>query len=191
MWPWAHAALGYLCYTFYLRVRFDEQPVGLPVVALGVGTQLPDLIDKTLAWYVGALPYGRSLSHSLLTGGVIMLTIVVLFRLRNAEASGTAFAVGYLSHFLGDAFGILVERSWADLAFLVWPVLPIPGIEDETIGLITHLRNIEGSPLFLFGLILTTYGLALWYRHGLPGLRELLALVGVANRPEPDPDRRR
>lgn len=175
MWPWAHAALGYLAYTLYLRGRFSARPVGLPVVALGFGTQLPDLIDKTLAWYVGVLPYGRSLAHSLLTGTVIMLAIVAVFRARGAEASGTAFAIGYASHFFGDAFGSLVSRSFGDLVFLAWPLAPSPAT--ETVGILAHLRNIEGSPLFLFGLGLTAVGLGLWYRHGLPGLRELVGLV--------------
>jgi hypothetical protein len=183
MWPWAHAALGYLCYTFYLQVRLDQRPVGLPVVALGIGTQLPDLIDKTLAWYVGVLPYGRSLTHSVFTGGLLLLAGVAVLRLRGANRSATAFAIGYASHFLGDAFGHLVDQSWADLAFLVWPLLPIPDQGGELEGVIAHLRNIEGSPLFLFGLALTAVGLALWYRHGLPGLRELVGLVTPEGRP--------
>jgi hypothetical protein len=183
MWPWAHAALGYLCYTLYLQARFDQRPVGLPVVALGVGTQLPDLIDKTLAWYVGVLPYGRSLAHSVLTGGLLIIAGVVLLRLRGADRSATAFAIGYASHFFGDAFRSLVEQSWGDLAFLVWPLLPIPDQGSELEGVIAHLRNIEGSPLFLFGIVLTAVGLALWYRHGLPGLRELVGLVTPKGRP--------
>jgi len=188
MWPWAHAALGYLCYTLYLRVRFDEQPVGLPVVALGVGTQLPDLIDKTLAWYLGALPYGRSLAHSLLTGTLIVLIIVALFQARNANVSGMAFAIGYASHFIGDSFGSLVTSSWGDLVFLAWPLLSSP--EEETVGVLAHLQNIEGSPLFLFGLALTAIGLGFWYRHGVPGLRELFALVRVGKEPpEQESDR--
>ncbi|WP_254822955.1 metal-dependent hydrolase [Haloglomus halophilum] len=185
MWPWAHAALGYLAYTLYLRGRFSERPVGLPVVALGFGTQLPDLIDKTLAWYVGVLPYGRSLAHSLLTGTVIMLAVVAALRLRGAETSGTALAIGYASHFFGDAFGSLVSLSFGDLVFLAWPLAPSPST--ETVGILTHLRDIEGSPLFLFGLGLTVVGLGLWYRHGLPGLRELVGLLTSEGRsPESD-----
>ncbi|WP_276257977.1 metal-dependent hydrolase [Haloglomus litoreum] len=175
MWPWAHAALGYLAYTLYLRGRFDTRPVGLPVVALGLGTQLPDIIDKTLAWYVGVLPYGRSLAHSLLTGTLIMLAVVAVFRARGADRSATAFTIGYVSHFVGDAFGSLVSLSFGDLGFLVWPLVPPPAT--ETVGLFAHLRDIEGSPLFLFGLGLTAVGLVLWYRHGLPGLRELASLA--------------
>lgn len=175
MWPWAHAALGYLAYTLYLRGRFDARPVGLPVVALGLGTQLPDLIDKTLAWYVGVLPYGRSLAHSVLTGSLILLAVVALFRARGADRSATAFAIGYASHLFGDAFGSLVSLSFGDLVFLAWPLVPPPAT--ETVGLLTHLRDIEGSPLFLFGLALTAVGLALWIRDGLPGLRALVAFV--------------
>lgn len=177
MWPWAHAALGYLCYTLYLRGRFDARPAGLPVVALGLGTQLPDLIDKPLAWYVDVLPYGRSFAHSVLTGGLVLLAVAVLLERRGELASAVAFAIGYLSHLLGDAYASVVTADWADLAFLVWPLLPIPNVESELEGVLAHLRNIEGSPFFLFGLALTALALGLWYRHGFPGLRELLGVL--------------
>jgi hypothetical protein len=177
MWPWAHAALGYLCYTLYLRVRLDHRPAGLPVVALGVGTQLPDLIDKPLAWYLDILPYGRSFAHSLLTGTLVLVVVALALRARGADRSATAFVIGYLAHLLGDAYGHVVGGNWADLAFLVWPALPIPNQATEIEGLVTHLQNIEGSPLFLFGLGLTAVGLALWIRDGLPGLRALVAFV--------------
>jgi hypothetical protein len=147
------------------------------VVALGFGTQLPDLIDKPLAWYVHVLPYGRSFAHSVLTGGVVLLVVAVLLDRRAGRATAAAFAVGYLSHLVGDAYASVVTANWADLAFLVWPVLPIPNVESELEGVIAHLRNIEGSPFFLFGLLLTALALGLWYRHGLPGLRELLGVL--------------
>jgi hypothetical protein len=186
MWPWAHAALGYVWYTLYLWARFGERPVGLPVVALGLGTQLPDLVDKTLAWYLHVLPYGRSLAHSLLTGTVILLAGAYLFRARGADRSAMAFTIGYASHFVGDAYEHVIEGSWPDLAFLVWPLLPIPGIESEVEGVLAHLRNIEGEPFFLFGLALTVIALGLWVRHGLPGLRALVGLV-LPERESPEP----
>lgn len=170
MWPWAHAALGYLCYTAVLRLRNGGVPAGTPVVALGVGTQLPDLVDKTLAWYLHVLPYGRSLAHSLLTGGLLALVVAGLLTVVARRAHVVSFLVGYASHLLGDAYGLVVTAEWADLAFLVWPLLPIPNEDQEVEGVLAHLQNIEGSPFFLFGLLLTAVGLALWRRHGYPGL---------------------
>jgi hypothetical protein len=177
MWPWAHAALGYLCYTLYLRLRTQERPAGRPVLVLALATQLPDLVDKPLAWYVDVLPYGRTLAHSVLLGGVVAALISLLLRRQGYNPESVAFAVGYYSHLFGDAFGHLIGWNVADLAFLLWPVLPIPGVESEVEGLLNHLRDIEGSPLFLFGLVLTIVGLVAWYRDGTPGVRKLLALV--------------
>jgi hypothetical protein len=178
MWPWAHAALGYLWYTLYLRARRSGVPAGWPVVALGVGTQLPDLVDKPLAWYLSVLPYGRTLAHSLLVAVPVVLLAVWLTRRRDQRLVGVAFGVGYLSHLLGDSLHALVTVDWADLSFLLWPLLepPIPP-EGETVGLLAHLRDIEGSPFFLFGLLLTGAMLVLWHRHDCPGVSELRTLL--------------
>ena len=65
--------------------------------------------------------------------------------------------------------------TWSDLGFLVWPLVAPP--ETEVVGLLAHLRDIEGSPFFLFGLLLTGSMLLLWHHHGHPGLTELWGLV--------------
>ncbi|WP_255150045.1 metal-dependent hydrolase [Halorarius halobius] len=171
MWPWAHAALGYLCYTLYLRGRGRGQPSGWPVVALGVGTQLPDLVDKPLAWYLHVLPYGRTLAHSLLVAAPLVALVWWLAARRNQRATGTAFAVGYLAHLLGDALYGLVTFQWADLGFLLWPLVDPP--ESEVEGVIAHLSDILESPFVLFGFALTAAMLLLWNHHGRPGLAEL------------------
>jgi hypothetical protein len=175
MWPWAHAALGYWCYHYYRRRSVDAPPAGLSVVALAVGTQFPDLLDKPLAWYVGVLPTGRSLAHSVLTGGLLLAVAVALLRARGPRGSPAAFAIGYGSHLLGDAFEPLMTANWADLAFLVWPLLPSPA--SGPTGLLAQLRAITAASQFLFGLALTATALVRWYRDGLPGLRALGALL--------------
>ena len=175
MWPWAHAALGYLLYTLYLRVHRRTRPSGWPVVALGVGTQLPDLVDKPLAWYLSVLPYGRTLAHSLFVAVPVVLLVWWVAARRDEEPVGLAFAVGYLSHLLGDSLYGILTQQWSDLFFLVWPLAAPP--ETETVGLIAHLCDIDGEPFFLFGLSLTVAVLALWNYHGRPGLGELWAVV--------------
>lgn len=173
MWPWAHAAFGYLLYTGVRRVRGAGPPAGWPVVALAVGTQFPDLVDKPLAWYVQLLPYGRSLAHSLLVAVPLALGAWLYAHHRGRPAVGLAFAVGYLSHLVGDALHATVAAEWAHLAFLVWPLVPIPNQDTELEGLVAHLRDIEASPFLLFGLLVTAVGLAVWIRHGRPGVAEL------------------
>lgn len=174
MWPWGHAALGYLLYTVYLRLRSQGIPAGWAVVALGFGTQFPDLVDKPLAWYIGVLPYGRTLAHSLLVAVPVVMVVGLIARRRNRPLVGVAFGIGYLSHLLGDSLSGIVSQAWGDLFFLVWPLAAAP--DEETVGLLAHLRDIEGSPLVLFGLVLTVAMLALWNSHGRPGLAELWSL---------------
>ena len=74
MWPWEHLAVGYIAFSVMQRVGGRQGVPALAVVALALGTQLPDLIDKLLGWGIGILPGGRSLGHSLL----FALPVVVL-----------------------------------------------------------------------------------------------------------------
>lgn len=180
MWPWAHAALGYLLYTGILALRDDGQPRGVPVLALGIGTQVPDLVDKPLAWYLHVLPYGRTLAHSLFVAVPLLLVVGWYADRKGKHEVGVAFAVGYLSHLLGDAFAPLVTGEWTYLGFLVWPLQPPP--ERELEGVVAHLMSIEGTATFLFGLLLTAIALLQWNEHGRPGLGELHRLVARPGR---------
>jgi hypothetical protein len=174
MWPWAHAAVGYLLYAAYRRLRASETPTGPAVILLGLGTQLPDLVDKPLAWYLDVLPYGRSFAHSLVTGvPLVMLPIALLLYRRGQRGLAVAFSIGYLSHLAGDGYVAVLRGEFVDLHYLGWPLLSLPQAETEVEGLLTHLRDIEGSPVFVFGLLLTVLALGLWIRHGVPGLLTL------------------
>lgn len=57
MWPWEHAAVGYLLCSAALAARRTVLN-DIPVIALGVATLLPDLIDKPLALWLGVFPEG-------------------------------------------------------------------------------------------------------------------------------------
>lgn len=173
MWPWGHAALGYLLYVVYVWTRTREPPTGPGVVALLVGTQAPDLIDKPLAWYVGVLDYGRSLAHSVLTGGLILLVVVWYLRRRGHRELAAAFAIGYLSHLVGDSYTFVLAGTYEHLAFLVWPLLPIPGAETELEGLFAHLARLDASVLYSEGVLLAGGVFVLWLLQGAPGLRTL------------------
>lgn len=117
MWSWGHAAVGYLCYVAYLRRRYGSRPRGVTVVALAVGTQFLDIVDKTLAWQFGLLPNGRSLAHSLLVATVVLGALWVLTD-GTRRASAAAFAAGYLTHMFGDALYPLVTGEFHYLGFL-------------------------------------------------------------------------
>lgn len=170
MWPWGHAALGYLLYAVVVWIRRRESPTGVGVLALLVGTQIPDLIDKPLAWYFHVLDYGRSLAHSVFTGGAILLVVVMFLRQRGHRVAATAFAIGYLSHLVGDSYTFVLAGNWTNLAFLVWPLLPIPGTESELEGIIAHFRTLDASAVYSEGVLLAVGMFFLWIHQGAPGL---------------------
>lgn len=177
MWPWGHAALGYLLYVIYLRLRSRERPTGRNVIALLLGTQTPDLIDKPLAWYLHVLEYGRSLAHSMLTGGMILFAVVLYLRHRGHRKLATAFAIGYLSHLVGDSYTSALAGNWEYLAFLVWPLLPIPGADREVEGLFAHLARLDASVIYSDGVLLAASVFVLWLYQGAPGVWTLLEWV--------------
>ena len=174
MWPWGHAALGYLLYVVYVWIRTREAPTGRGVLALLVGTQTPDLIDKPLAWYLDVLEYGRSLAHSVITGGLILLAVVLYLRHRGHRRLATAFAIGYLSHLVSDSYTFVLDGTYEHLAFLVWPLLPIPNAANEVEGLFAHLARLDASVVYSDGVLLAGVAFALWLLQGAPGLRLLL-----------------
>ena len=113
MLPWGHAALGYLFYTAYARLRYRHPPVGLSVYALGLGTQFPDLIDKPLAWHFAVLPSGRSLAHSLFTLGVVVGVLWYAFDTPEWRRLTAAFGVGWVSATASSRRFTVTGRAWA------------------------------------------------------------------------------
>ncbi|WP_075935855.1 metal-dependent hydrolase [Halosegnis longus] len=176
MWPWAHAALGYLLYRVYLYLRDGTTPSEAAAILLGVGTQLPDLIDKTFAWYIPVLPYGRSFAHSLVVGlPLVMLPIVVWLHYRGAHTARTAFIIGYLSHLVGDGYVAALNGDWAGLGYLAWPLVPAP--VEETQGIIAQLAALNVAPTFIANSLLAVVMIGIWVRDGTPGLQTLRRFV--------------
>ena len=166
MWPWAHAAVGYLIYVAYAYRR--GLPLrGLPVVAAVVATQGPDLLDKPLAWTFAVLPAGRSLGHSLLFGAVLVaLGWYVLARRFGRPAIAVGAAIGYLSHLPGDGLGAVLAGRWADLSYLAWPLLPLPEYDLDP-SFAAHFAAFEFSTLTLVGFGLTALAVLVWVRIAL------------------------
>lgn len=175
MWPWGHFAVGYLLYSLFAHLSARRAPSGPATIALALGTQFPDLVDKPLAWSLGVLPNGRSLAHSLLTFAVVVFAVQVLLRRRNRGSLATAFAVGYFAGVLGDALSPLLASNYDALAFLLWPVLP--AIEYPTRpSFLVHLRYLSVESFFTVegGLALVVF--ALWFYDGRPGLGVVSAI---------------
>ncbi|UPV74354.1 metal-dependent hydrolase [Halorussus limi] len=197
MWPWEHLAVGYLCYSLLVRLSGRGAPRPWPVVALAVGTQFPDLVDKPLAWTVGVLPSGHSLAHSLFAAlPVAALAVTVgaaLGRRRDgSERVGAAFALGYLSHLPADVFYPALVGGEPNYGFLFWPVVPAAETEvgvgfAEMVRLllgryVRRLARGEVSPYLAveLGLLASVFGL--WVLDGLPPLRWVWSRV-VLGRP--------
>lgn len=181
MWPWAHAAVGYLLYTAYAHRR--QLPLrGLPILATAFGTQAPDLLDKPLAWTVAILPAGRSLGHSLLFAvpvAVLCWSVVAGRFGRPAVALGAA--VGYVSHLVADGLGAVLAGRWGDLSYLAWPLLPLPEYELDP-SFAAHFLAFEFDGLTLFGFALTGVAAAVWLRIAILARRRGNGSLAVTGR---------
>ena len=201
MWPWGHLAIGYFLYTGYRWIRFREPPTGWPILALALGTQFPDLVDKRLAYWVGILPEGRSLLHSYLLVGPLGAATVALARRNGVGVAGTAFVIGLLSHPITDGLAAIQAREFDQLSYLVWPVLPAPDYIAQDFGYhwVALLEGVDGVSLaqpstlisdpFIVQLWLGCLLVLLWGSHGMPPLqpimhllRKRIATVGIGNR---------
>ncbi|WP_436903317.1 metal-dependent hydrolase [Halovenus halobia] len=180
MWPIGHASAAYLLYALSTRSRQDESPGHAATVVVGFAALVPDLIDKPLAWYLGVLPGGRTLAHSLFFLVPLSALVYLVARRNGVEEYGVAFSIGVISHTLLDALPILwdPETPWEGL---VWPLLSPGGVSGEgaptVLGL---LRDSLGEPYFLTEFVLLAVALAVWRADGYPGLAPLLRRVNPA-----------
>ena len=172
MWPWGHLGVASLCYSLYTHRRLERPPLSfsLPALALAIGSQFPDLLDKPLAWTFGVLPGGRTLGHSLLFAAfLIPVVYAIALRFDRLEVA-TAFVIGHLSHLLADIPPSVLTGDLSGTEFLLWQILeapseePVGGILDAVFTYHT-MGAYEWVQLGLFLL-----GAVVWYRDGAPGL---------------------
>lgn len=179
MWPWGHLAVGYLVYAGLAKWRFDRPPGDLETVILILATQIPDLIDKPLAWTVPVLPNGRSLGHSAFIALALIGLIGWAAKRHGRHDLGWAFGIGYVSHLLTDGLGPFLAGRWAELAFLVWPVLPPveysgpKSIVERFAVLAGELAVGDISGMLAFQFLLVVLAGVLWTHHECPGLKLL------------------
>ena len=121
MWPWDHAAVGYLLLSAATRLGWRRPPTRSAGVVAVVAAVLPDLIDKPLSWGLALLPSGRSLGHSLLFGLVLLALVGVVASATARRETFLGFSLGYLSHLAGD---VAYPQGELRLDFLFWPVVP-------------------------------------------------------------------
>lgn len=147
MWPWEHAIIGYLAYTILVVLYRRRPPSTTEALIVVVGTQVPDLVDKPLAWTLPVLPNGRSLGHSLLTWSVVAVLVVLVARRVDRLDLAPAFLGGYLSHLVTDLPASAFVGDLSQSTFLLWPILPSPTYDVEP-SILLNLARLEVYDLF-------------------------------------------
>ena len=175
MWPWGHLAVGYLSYTAFVHLWERRSPTDSAAIALAVGTQFPDLVDKPLAWTFGVIPNGRSLAHSLFTAVLVIAVLEVLLRRRGYGRVATGFAVGYLSHLFGDAIYPALSGDLYLIGFLAWPVVAPIEYSTEP-SFVAHLQELTLDSQVATELALGGVVFLLWLADGAPGLGVVTAI---------------
>lgn len=167
--------MGYLVYSLLARLHTRRPPTGPAAIALVFGSQFPDLVDKPLAWTLGVIPNGRSLTHSLLAAVIVILVVQLLLRRRGHAVAATAFGVGYLAHLLGDALSPALSGDFHSLGFLAWPLVPAVTYEtDPSFGAHLGQLALDSAVAFEFGLAVVA--VLLWVADGAPGLTIVAAV---------------
>ena len=124
MRPVEHLAFALVPLVSYTLVRYRRPPTGYALLYVMLATQLPDLIDKPLAWTVGVIPSGRMLAHSIVLSGPLLCLGCLLALNRGWGRPAAVFSLAYLSHLAGDFYPILIYGT--DYYFfpnLFWPLL--------------------------------------------------------------------
>jgi len=174
MWPWGHLAVAYLSYAAVVRLRGCRQRLW-PLVAVAVGSQLPDLVDKLLAWRFAILPSGRSLMHSLFTALVVVTVSYWIGQRVHRQEVAVGLGIGMVSHSLVDlgpgvVIGLL-QGQWGQLqwtTYLLWPLLAAPPYPNDS-SFTQHFSAFTMDPYVVFQFGLLAVAVAVWLRSDAPG----------------------
>lgn len=169
MWPWGHLAFAYVLYSSFFRLRHRRPPTWPGVALVALGSQMPDLVDKPLAWTLRILPTGRSFAHSLLFGTAIVVLAVIVLRRLDLPGAG-AFALGYYSHLVGDVYQAVLAGRFQELGFLLWPFVPADTANEPTVGIIEYILSAQLEGQMMFELGLAAVVVVWWLLDGAPGV---------------------
>lgn len=190
MWPWDHLAVGYLVVSLWRRSRSRRPPREAEAIAVVVGSQFPDMIDKPLGWGTNLLPSGHSLAHSLTVAAPTSVLVYLIARRLDRGDVGVAFALAYLSHLPADVVYPMVLGRSPNVAFLFWPIVDIPPSQTDALAgrvlellvqFIAFLRTSQGLTFLLVELSFLFVTLLLWRQDGWPGLGVVRRIVDPRN----------
>lgn len=185
MWPWEHFAVAYVTFSLYGRLSGRVRVDDTSVLFLALATQLPDLVDKPLAWVFSVMPDGTTIAHSIFVA--VPLAVAVHWRstLRGRPDIGIAFGVGYLWHLLGDILYPALRGGNPAYTKVLWPVFTKHGSAEpilERIGgysqdYLTYLLGPEGRVYLGMEFLLVAGTVALWFADGRPGAGWIVRLL--------------
>lgn len=191
MWPWEHVAVGYLACSLGGRALGSPPPRAVDLLAVVVGTQLPDLVDKPLSWGLGLFPSGFAVGHSVVLAVPLGLAVLALGARRGRLRVGAAFVVGYWSHLVSDSLNPLRQGEPADVGRVLWPVATASSYERD-LGLgrglaylgefVAGLSSMSPESLFVQVLALPLATLLLWLHDGAPGWASTVRAVRTLRR---------
>jgi len=178
MWPWEHAALGYLGYSLGYRLLGRDPPGNSDTVALGLATQLPDLVDKSLAWGLGLFPTGFAIAHSVFVALPVGVAALALGRRRERVRESAGFIIGYWSHLVADVVNPLRTGGQPLFVRVLWPLVEMTAYDaDYGLGrglvyiqeFIAAVRAMNPLDVLVLYALLPGMTLALWIVEGTPG----------------------
>jgi hypothetical protein len=98
--------------TFLFRWIFRDPKVDMRFLAAGV--VLPDLIDLTIATFVGTAT-GELYAHSLIVPTIVAVVVLLTTRRGRRRRAWMALVVAWLLH-------LLIDQMWLDAEVFFWPV---------------------------------------------------------------------
>ncbi|MFP4591180.1 MAG: metal-dependent hydrolase [Halobacteriales archaeon] len=168
MLPWGHLAVGYLAVGGTTHLRRGRAPTYGATWTVVVASQLPDLVDKPLAWTLDVLPGGRTLAHSAAFGVVVLVAAWWLARSGRGHIA-EALAVGHASHLVADVPPRALLGDISGLAYLGWPLTTMADYPDPP-GILPYLVDASTEPDAIAQVGLLAVAVAVWWRDGRPGL---------------------
>ncbi|MDQ2054438.1 metal-dependent hydrolase [Halobellus sp. H-GB7] len=189
MWPWEHAAVGYLVYSIVVHVLRGRSPTGREAIVVALASQFPDVVDKPLSWELGIVSTGYGAAHSVLFAVPLSIGAVYVAHVYDRGHLGAAFAIGYLCHLPGDLLLGYLNQGRIPIENVLWPVrIADPVGETPEGGFITTFQEylsgyvgeiLAGTPetATLIGFITLTGCFVVWLLDGAPGVREVFGAL--------------
>lgn len=146
MWPWEHLAVAYVLYSLLSNVFIRESPSTRETIAVVVGSQLPDLVDKPLAWTFGITEAGYSVGHSMFVAPLVCLSVYVLAARNGDRHLAGAFSLAYVSHLVTDVLNPMRSGRRPEPDVVLWPISSPPATDHG--GFVDHfgvyfLRHVD------------------------------------------------